>query len=69
MSDDRESHSCAPECAEHPFSSGYDWSRAIQAVTPYDLTAEPKTHVLVQPGWGERLAELAPRAEPGEDHG
>jgi len=36
-------------------------------VTPYDLTAEPKARVLVQPGWGDRLKELAPRAE--EDHG
>lgn len=35
MSDtDYTSHSCAPDCAEHPFSSGYDWSKAIRAVTP-----------------------------------
>ncbi len=27
------SHSCAPSCAEHPFSSGTDWSAGIRAVT------------------------------------
>jgi hypothetical protein len=35
---DYRSHSCAPVCAEHPFSSGYDWSEAIRAVTPADDT-------------------------------
>lgn len=31
---DYRSHSCAPECPEHPFSSGHDWSAPIRSVTP-----------------------------------
>lgn len=30
-------------------------------VTPIDLTGPPKAFVFVQPGWGKRLAALAPR--------
>lgn len=32
-----------------------------EELVPYDLTAEPKAYVFLQPGWAERLAELAPR--------
>lgn len=37
-------------------------SDAIEHVTPTDLTGPPKALVFVQPGWGDRLKELAPRA-------
>ena len=30
-------------------------------LVPHDLTAEPKAYVFLQPGWAERLEELAPR--------
>lgn len=50
-----------------------------EELAPHDLTAEPKAHVFLTPGWEERLKELAPRApmcrcsvlpiEPEEDHG
>jgi hypothetical protein len=29
----------------------------------YDLLAEPKAYVFLQPGWAERLKELTPRNE------
>jgi hypothetical protein len=33
----------------------------LRRLDPIDLTGPPKALVFVQPGWGERLAELAPR--------
>ena len=41
----------------------------LRRLEPYDLTAEPTAYVFLQPGWAERLEELAPRAEPAEGHG
>ena len=36
---------------------------------PYDLTAEPKVHVLLTPGWDERLKALTPQASSDDpDH-
>lgn len=35
-----------------------------EELIPYDLTAEPKVHVLLSPGWEERLKELTPRNAP-----
>ena len=37
-------------------------SDAIERVAPYDLTAAPTAYAFLQPGWGDRLKELAPRA-------
>ena len=33
-----------------------------EELTPYDLTADPKAYVFLQPGWAERFKELTPRA-------
>lgn len=35
-----------------------------EELTPYDLTAEPKTYVLLTPGWDEKLKSLTPRNPP-----
>jgi hypothetical protein len=53
---DYRSHSCAPECAEHPFSSGYDWSAGIRAV------ASPSGHDREGLLWQDRkLLEILAR--------
>lgn len=36
-------------------------ARLAGEMAPIDLLGKPKAFVFVQPGWGERLAELAPR--------
>jgi hypothetical protein len=33
-------------------------------LVPYDLTAEPKAHVFLSPGWAERFKKLTPRSAP-----